>query len=147
AAGAEEDLLQQPGAAVGDEAQLLQGLVERLAADQGGERPDLACTGVGEAMAGAVLHGYIRPYLAGPAAALALPPDGPLKTRVGANSPSLWPTMSSVTNTFVNCLPLCTRNVTPMKSGTIVQSRAQVLIGSRLPVRCPFSTLASSRGS
>ena len=38
--------------------------------------------------------------------------------------------MSSVTNTFMCSLPLCTMNVCPTNSGTIVQARAQVLIGS-----------------
>src|SRR5260221_6759854 len=36
-------------------------------------------------------------------------------------------------------------NVCPMKSGTIVQSRAQVFTGSRLPVCCCFSIFASRR--
>src|SRR5690242_10917163 len=53
--------------------------------------------------------------------------------------------MSSVTNSRVCCLPLWTMNVEPTNSGTIVQSRAQVRIGSRLlPCR---STFRSSRGS
>src|SRR6476620_9522322 len=81
------------------------------------------------------------------AACLALPPLWPLKVRVGANSPSLCPTMSSVTYTLRNCLPLWTRNVTPTKSGWIVQSRAHVLIGSRFPVAWDFSTLAATFGS
>src|SRR5436190_21964715 len=78
------------------------------------------------------------------AAAFFLPPEWPLNVRVGANSPSLWPTMSSVTNSRMCCLPLWTRNVAPTNSGTIVQSRAQVLIGSRVPTR---STFANSRTS
>src|SRR5262249_8306044 len=65
------------------------------------------------------------------AAAFDLAPLCPLNVRVGANSPNLCPTMSSVTNSFINCRPLCTRNVCPIKSGTTVQSRDQVLIGSR----------------
>src|SRR5262245_56411825 len=51
--------------------------------------------------------------------------------------------MSSVTNNFMNCRPLCTRKLQPMKSGTIVQSRAQVLIGSRLPRDCRSTFLSS----
>src|SRR5581483_6721581 len=48
--------------------------------------------------------------------------------RVGANSPSLWPTMFSVTYTGMNFLPLCTASVWPTKSGLIVDRRDQVLI-------------------
>ena len=49
------------------------------------------------------------------------------------NSPSRWPTMSSVTNTFKCVLPLWTMNVWPTNSGMIVQARAQVVIGSLMP--------------
>src|SRR5882757_10149718 len=52
-----------------------------------------------------------------------------LKVRVGENSPSLWPTMFSVTKTELKILPLCTRKVWPTKSGTISERRDQVLIG------------------
>src|SRR5262245_57375861 len=64
--------------------------------------------------------------------------------RVAANSPSLWPTIWSVTYTGTCCLPLCTAIVRPMKSGRIVERRDQVLIGflslmaealSTLPIR------------
>src|SRR5260370_16953294 len=51
----------------------------------------------------------------------------PLNVRVGANSPSLWPIICSVTYTGINFLPLCTALVWPMKSGTIVERRDQVL--------------------
>src|SRR5215831_3303739 len=54
--------------------------------------------------------------------------------------------MSSVTKSRINCRPLCTRNVCPIKSGTIVQSRDQVLIGSRC-ADCWRSTFANSRRS
>src|SRR5690606_3606831 len=57
-------------------------------------------------------------------------PECPRKVRVGANSPSLCPTMSSETLTFTCCRPLWTMKVTPTNSGTIVQRRAQVVIGS-----------------
>src|SRR5215469_1674834 len=52
-----------------------------------------------------------------------------LKLRVGENSPSLCPTMFSVTNTELKTLPLCTRKVCPTKSGVIIDRRDQVLIG------------------
>ena len=56
-----------------------------------------------------------------------------LKMRVGENSPSLWPTMFSVTKTELKILPLCTRNVWPTKSGVTVERRDQVLIGFFVP--------------
>src|SRR6185295_17039275 len=44
--------------------------------------------------------------LAGPAALRS--EAWPANVRVGANSPSLWPTMFSLTNTVMNLRPLCT---------------------------------------
>src|SRR5438876_7621799 len=55
--------------------------------------------------------------------------------------------MSSVTNTFRNLLPLWTSNVRPTNSGTIVQRRAQVLIGSCEPRCTAICTLRYSLGS
>src|SRR5439155_21067451 len=52
----------------------------------------------------------------------------PLHNRVGANSPSLCPTMFSVTYTGMNFLPLCTASVCPTISGTTVDRRDQVLM-------------------
>jgi hypothetical protein len=46
-----------------------------------------------------------------------LSPPCPLKVRVGANSPSLCPTMFSVISTGMCCLPLCTAIVRPTISG------------------------------
>src|SRR5690242_12977121 len=57
-------------------------------------------------------------------------PPCPRNVRVGANSPSLWPTISSVTYTLRWVRPLWTRNVKPMNSGVMVDRRDQVLIGS-----------------
>ena len=42
------------------------------------------------------------------------------------NSPSLWPTMFSVTYTGMNFLPLCTASVCPTISGITVERRDQV---------------------
>src|SRR2546423_1015402 len=53
--------------------------------------------------------------------------------------------MSSVTNTLENWRPLCTRKVKPMKSGTTVQSRDQVLIGAF--TLADFSIFANKRRS
>src|SRR3954467_2241229 len=70
----------------------------------------------------------VLPY-AGAPGVVGLRPLWPRKVRVGENSPSLCPTMSSCTNTFRNLLPLCTSNVCPTNSGMIVQARAHVRIG------------------
>ncbi len=47
----------------------------------------------------------------------------------GENSPSLWPTMSSVMVTSLYTLPLYTWNLRPTKLGRMVAARACVLIG------------------
>src|ERR1039457_1040696 len=52
----------------------------------------------------------------------------PLNVRVGANSPSLCPTICSVTYTGINFLPLCTAIVWPIRSGRIVERRDHVLM-------------------
>src|SRR5687768_11205088 len=58
-------------------------------------------------------------------------PEWPLKVRVGANSPSLCPTMFSDTSTGTCCLPLWIAIVRPTMSGRIIERRDQVLIGRR----------------
>ncbi len=67
-----------------------------------------------------------RRRLGGRLVAALLPPVCPLNVRVGANSPSLCPTMFSVTYTGTNFLPLCTAMVWPTNSGKIVERRVQV---------------------
>src|SRR6266508_6894932 len=62
-----------------------------------------------------------------------------LKIRVTANSPSLWPTIDSVTNTGTCFLPSWTAMVWPTISGTIVDRRDHVLI-TRLSPRRFIST-------
>src|SRR5271157_718113 len=52
--------------------------------------------------------------------------EWPLNERVRLNSPSLWPTMFSVTYTGINFFPLCTASVCPTISGTTVERRDQV---------------------
>src|SRR3546814_19917499 len=51
----------------------------------------------------------------------------PWKVRVGENSPNLCPTISSVTFTGMNLLPLWTPKVRPTNCGMIVERRDQVL--------------------
>src|SRR5260370_23659206 len=62
----------------------------------------------------------------GVGAATAAFTECPLNVRVGENSPSLCPTMFSVTYTGMNFLPLCTAMVCPTNSGRIVDRRDQV---------------------
>src|SRR5262245_51960767 len=69
-------------------------------------------------------------------------PEWPWKVRVGANSPILWPTMFSVTNTGTNFLPWCTANVSPTISGSTVERRDQVLMTFLDLVFCASSVLA-----
>src|SRR5881392_424398 len=76
-------------------------------------------------------------------AATFLSAECPLKVRVSANSPSLWPTMFSVTYTGMCCLPLCTAMVRPTKSGRIVERRDHVLIGRLSLEACADSTLCN----
>src|SRR5438445_9038733 len=52
--------------------------------------------------------------------------EWPLNWRVKLNSPSLCPTMFSVTYTGVNFFPLCTAMVCPTISGTMVERLDQV---------------------
>src|SRR6185369_3833588 len=52
----------------------------------------------------------------------------PRYVRVGANSPSLWPTIASETNTGTCLRPSCTAMVWPTISGKIVDARDHVRI-------------------
>src|SRR5580700_5540637 len=52
--------------------------------------------------------------------------EWPLKVRVGENSPSLCPTIFSVTYTGINFLPLWTASVCPTNSGRMVERRDHV---------------------
>src|SRR5919108_690694 len=52
--------------------------------------------------------------------------------------------MSSVTNTGWNLLPLCTSNRWPTNSGTMVQARAHVRIGTLTPRSLACITLRNS---
>src|SRR6185295_757253 len=64
--------------------------------------------------------------------------------RVGENSPSLCPTMFSVTYTGTNLLPLCTAIVCPTISGRIVERRDHVRI-ARLSALFSIARIFSSR--
>src|SRR6185437_10789655 len=76
-------------------------------------------------------HDGIHYLAAGAAAFLSLPP-WPLNVRVTANSPSLCPTMFSLTSTGTCRRPLWTATVRPTISGRIIERRDQVLIGRLL---------------
>src|SRR6185312_3544996 len=62
-----------------------------------------------------------------------LPPECERKVRVGANSPSLCPTIDSEMKTGTCFLPSWTAIVWPTISGKIVEARDQVLVICFLP--------------
>src|SRR5712691_8464212 len=66
-------------------------------------------------------------------------PEWPRNVRVGANSPSLWPTICSVTNTGTCLRPSWTAIVCPTISGKIVDARDQVRI-----IRFSFAAFMAS---
>src|SRR5262249_61053929 len=109
--------------------------LDRLAADQVDDEPRLLRGDARELAGRACFHRYFStPGAAAGAGALDSPstfplrsPEWPWKVRVGANSPSLWPTAFSVTNTGMNFRPLCTAKVNPTMSGVTVERRDQVL--------------------
>src|ERR1700761_5504097 len=67
----------------------------------------------------------------------------PLKVRVGANSPSLCPTMPSVTKTGTCLRPSCTAIACPSMSGMIVERRDQVRMTFLVPLSFWTSTFLS----
>src|SRR5918998_2602216 len=67
----------------------------------------------------------------------------PLKVRVGANSPSLCPTIASLTKTGTCLRPSCTAMVWPIMSGMTVERRDQVLMTCLLPASLCASTFLS----
>ena len=112
------------------EPQDVEGRAHGLAADQ---RPPPRrpcggpCAGTGDAQSIPCRCSLRRPPGSLPGAlATFFSAEWPLKVRVGANSPSLWPTMFSVTNTGMNFRPLCTAKVWPTNSGRMVERRDQV---------------------
>src|SRR4029079_12795480 len=64
----------------------------------------------------------------------------PRKVRVGANSPSLWPTIASVTNTGTCLRPSCTAMVWPSMAGTIMDRLDHVLMTFFVPFSFCTST-------
>src|SRR3954469_20010829 len=160
-----KQLLHQPGTLVRRVGEDVDRLVDGLAADQVADQAPFLRRKARAAQDGFGFHHHFFPAGAAAAGAAAAgagvpPPGGPprpptassvflptaewlLKMRVSANSPSLWPTMFSVTNTGTWVLPLCTAMVRPMKSGTIVERRDQVLIGRLSFAPRALSTLAN----
>src|SRR3954471_24902405 len=64
----------------------------------------------------------------------------PRNVRVGANSPSLWPIMASVTNTGTCLRPSWTARVCPSISGMIMERRDQVRMTFLVPLSFCVST-------
>ena len=99
------------------------GLVHILAADEIDDEPHLPGRLAHQPLNRMSAHGYSGfAFLSATSLPLC-----PRNSRVGANSPSLWPTMFSVTYTGTNLFPLCTAKVWPTNSGRIVLARLQVL--------------------
>src|SRR5204863_8031088 len=83
---------------------------------------------------GLLLHGLVLAFLVRHHRILALsPPAWPRNSRVGANSPSLCPTIDSDTKTGTCLRPSCTAMVWPTISGKIVDMRDQVFTICLLP--------------
>src|SRR5262245_45909805 len=130
--GRRQHLVDVARGAVAVVAQVVEGLVDRAAADQREHAARLvdAHARVAVDCAGFVAHvGGVGSFLL-----------CPRKVRVGENSPSRWPTMSSVTYTFRNTRPLWTMNVCPTNSGTMTLGRDHVWIGSFAPFLFMAST-------
>src|SRR5882672_9629368 len=123
-----ERLLDDSGGLLLREGQDVERLVDRLAAHQVRDQPALLRRKPGAADRCCGFHRQ-APYCFFGATEVLRSAAWPLKVRVIANSPSLWPTICSVTYTGTCCLPLCTATVRPMKSGRIVERRDHVRIG------------------
>src|SRR5512135_133285 len=128
------------------EAQDGQGLADGALGDEVGHEPALLGAhahepghGVGEGRGGGRAH--VFPTFS----CLAVLEVWPLKWRVGENSPSLCPTMFSVTNTGMNFRPLWTPMVMPTISGMIVDRRDQVLTTWRLAAGVDSAWIFSRR--
>src|SRR5690606_24341414 len=125
--GAFERLGQQTGRLARDERDVIEGLGDATALDEARDFANLLGRHMRVASESLNFH-FDVPVGPRPQISLRVIPPWPLKTRVGANSPSLWPTMFSVMYTGMNLFPLCTASVCPMNSGEIVDARAQVLM-------------------
>src|SRR5262249_47012605 len=122
-----QQLAHQIRALLGHVLQCCNRIADRLAADGVGDQPALLRGDAGIPQYGGDLHCPIPQV----AVSTLRSPECVLKVRVGANSPSLWPTMFSVTSTGMCCRPLCTAMVRPTMSGMTIERRDQVLIGLR----------------
>src|SRR5688500_18681882 len=127
--GRADDLLDHPARALLAETQQRERVVDVTAADQVHDQPRLARGDSGESVFSFECHVSTSHFAQAAPGAAAFLPEWPRNVRVGENSPSLCPTMSSCTNTFRNLFPLCTSNVCPTNSGMMVHARAQVLMG------------------
>src|SRR5262245_58924394 len=116
-----EDFEDQPGGALVREPENVAGLAGGAAADQIHDQFCLLPRNLDVCRLRNRFHYFFAP------AAFSAFSACPLKVRVGANSPSLWPTMFSVMYTGMNFFPLCTASVWPTISGVIIERRDQVL--------------------
>src|SRR4030095_11053934 len=139
------------------ELQRRQRLIHRAPANQREHQPGLLRRGADVFRRGFRLHhvdlshvGRLPPlhrYFAAGAADFSDFAAWPLNVRVGANSPSLRPTMFSFTYPGMNLRLLCTAIVCPTISGTTVDRRDQVLTTFLSPPRFMPSIFSSSEVS
>src|SRR5438128_10761214 len=116
-----------PADQIDHQARLLRGQAHEAAARTGlHHAAPGALRGAAPGAAPGAARGAPAPGAAAPSTLPLRSPDWPWKVRVGANSPSLWPTAFSVMNTGMNFRPLCTANVKPSMSGVIVERRDHV---------------------
>src|SRR5699024_1534540 len=117
-----QELLQVLAGSLGGMLQNSGGKVHRLITDEIQHEADLAGRDAGIVQCRFRFHVALFSFLY----LVVFAPAWPLKVRVGANSPSLWPTMSSVMYTGTCLRPSCTAMVWPTKSGKIIEALLQV---------------------
>src|SRR5581483_7211945 len=126
-----EQLAHEIGALLRQISQRRDGVADRLTAHGVGNEPALLRRDARVAEFRGNLHAISSLFQCQVAASTLRSPECALNVRVGANSPSLWPTMFSVTSTGMCWRPLCTAMVSPTMSGTTIERRDQVLMGLR----------------
>ena len=129
--GGVEQLGEVAGGAAGREREQRARLVDRQAAHLVGDQARLARRDAHVAGLARTIGASVASVCLSPPSPIAPPrrlPEWARKVRVGANSPSLWPTIDSEMNTGTCLRPSWTAIVCPTISGNTVEVRDQVLI-------------------